>query len=109
MKAVLVLFGLLAAVPTLLFIALALFLAVVSRCNRQVGECRVCGCTDNDCRRCIARTGIRCAWLTSKHDLCTACVNHLEPADVDDLSPDCSPLNAVANQESRNAGRGWIC
>jgi len=34
-------------------------------------RCRVCGCTDNDCRLCIARTGSPCSWVES--DLCSAC------------------------------------
>jgi hypothetical protein len=33
--------------------------------------CRVCGCTDDDCRQCIARTGIACHWVAA--DLCSAC------------------------------------
>lgn len=35
-------------------------------------RCRVCGCTDRDCHRCIARTGARCWWV--EQDLCSACV-----------------------------------
>jgi hypothetical protein len=31
----------------------------------------VCGCTDLDCSRCVARTGVRCSWV--KGDLCSAC------------------------------------
>jgi len=38
------------------------------------GKCRVCGCTDSDCRKCIARTGHACSWADEKRDLCTACV-----------------------------------
>ena len=34
--------------------------------------CRVCGCTDNDCRQCIAKTGSPCHWVAP--DLCSACV-----------------------------------
>lgn len=36
-----------------------------------VRRCRVCGCTDADCRQCIARTGQPCRWVES--DLCSAC------------------------------------
>lgn len=35
------------------------------------GRCRVCGCTDTDCRRCIAKTGEPCFWV--EPDLCSAC------------------------------------
>lgn len=33
--------------------------------------CRVCGCTDNDCRQCIEKTGQPCHWVEA--DLCSAC------------------------------------
>jgi len=35
-------------------------------------SCRVCGCTDNDCRKCIKKTGSPCHWVET--DLCSACV-----------------------------------
>lgn len=34
-------------------------------------KCRVCGCTDDDCRQCIERTGKPCSWV--EPDLCSAC------------------------------------
>ena len=34
-------------------------------------KCRVCGCTDSDCRQCIEKTGERCYWV--EPDLCSAC------------------------------------
>ncbi len=34
-------------------------------------SCRVCGCTDNDCRGCVAATGHACHWV--EPDLCSAC------------------------------------
>ena len=33
--------------------------------------CRVCGCTDEDCRQCIEKTGESCSWVAE--DLCSAC------------------------------------
>jgi hypothetical protein len=33
--------------------------------------CRVCGCTDDDCRQCIEKTGEPCYWV--EEDLCSAC------------------------------------
>ncbi len=33
--------------------------------------CRVCGCTDSDCRQCVERTGEPCHWV--EPDLCSAC------------------------------------
>lgn len=38
----------------------------------RYGTCRVCGCTDHDCRGCIERTGEPCHWVEA--DLCSACV-----------------------------------
>lgn len=35
------------------------------------GVCRVCGCTDEDCRQCITKTGKPCCWVEA--DLCSAC------------------------------------
>lgn len=37
----------------------------------MVRTCRKCGCTDSDCRQCIARTGQSCHWVAP--DLCSAC------------------------------------
>ncbi len=37
------------------------------------GVCRVCGCTDNDCSKCIKKTGSPCHWVDEKHTLCSAC------------------------------------
>jgi hypothetical protein len=34
-------------------------------------KCRICGCTDDDCRQCIEKTGHPCAWIEA--DLCSAC------------------------------------
>ncbi|UKY87435.1 hypothetical protein [Elizabethkingia anophelis] len=34
-------------------------------------SCRVCGCTEWDCRQCIERTGEPCYWF--EEDLCSAC------------------------------------
>lgn len=35
-------------------------------------KCRVCGCTDDNCRQCIEKTGQPCYWV--EEDLCSACV-----------------------------------
>jgi chromosome partitioning protein len=34
-------------------------------------KCRVCGCTDGDCRQCVEKTGNPCFWV--EDDLCSAC------------------------------------
>lgn len=36
-----------------------------------MSACRACGCTDDNCSRCIERTGGRCWWVEA--DLCSAC------------------------------------
>lgn len=41
-------------------------------------QCRVCGCTDDDCRQCIRKTGSACYWV--ERDLCSACVEPMEVA-----------------------------
>lgn len=37
----------------------------------DIRACRICGCTDADCRQCIKRTGSPCYWV--EEDLCSAC------------------------------------
>ena len=39
----------------------------------DIQRCRVCGCTNYDCRGCIERTGERCHWV--EKDLCSACAD----------------------------------
>jgi hypothetical protein len=34
-------------------------------------RCRICGCTDSDCRQCIEKTGEPCHWV--EPDLCSTC------------------------------------
>jgi len=34
-------------------------------------KCRVCGCTEGDCRKCLEKTGMPCHWV--EEDLCSAC------------------------------------
>lgn len=43
------------------------------RKKREAGVrcCRRCGCTDDDCRACVERTGEPCEWV--EEDLCSAC------------------------------------
>jgi hypothetical protein len=41
---------------------------------RRKRTCRVCGCTEDDCRECIELTGGPCSW--AEKDLCSACVPH---------------------------------
>lgn len=39
------------------------------------GVCKMCGCTDTDCRQCIEKTGQACRWTSKDQILCTACVD----------------------------------
>lgn len=43
----------------------------------QPKMCRICGCTDDDCSKCIEKTGQPCHWV--KDGLCSACVGQSEP------------------------------
>ena len=38
---------------------------------RTIRKCRICGCTDDNCIRCIEKTGRPCRWI--EEDLCSAC------------------------------------
>jgi hypothetical protein len=44
----------------------------VTAAATETPACRVCGCTNDDCSKCIARTGQPCSW--AEPDLCSACV-----------------------------------
>lgn len=37
------------------------------------GTCRVCGCTDADCRQCVESSGHPCTWTDDEHTLCSRC------------------------------------
>ncbi|WP_170565605.1 hypothetical protein [Ruegeria atlantica] len=39
----------------------------------ETRTCRECGCTDDNCRICIERTGESCFWVGD--DLCSACAS----------------------------------
>ncbi len=39
----------------------------------QDQKCRVCGCTEDDCSKCIKLTGHPCHWV--EEDLCSACAD----------------------------------
>lgn len=47
------------------------FLEQENLCFEPKRKCRVCGCTDNDCHKCIEKTGHPCHWIAD--DLCSAC------------------------------------
>ena len=48
-------------------------LAFVANLEQQLPKsCRVCGCTEDDCRQCVEKTGHACRWV--EPDLCSACV-----------------------------------
>lgn len=42
-------------------------------------RCRVCGCTDDDCARCVLKTGEPCFWI--EPDLCSACLEEALPGE----------------------------
>ena len=48
-------------------------------------KCRVCGCTDDDCSQCIAKTGKPCTWIerNGENSLCSACAG-ADPEIIED-------------------------
>ncbi len=61
---------------------------------RFTKPCRVCGCTDDDCRQCIEKTGEPCSWVEA--DLCSACVGaDVRTPPIDEPTPGplvCKPV-----------------
>ena len=47
-------------------------LGIANGSYQAVRACRGCGCTEDDCREFIRRTGSPCFWV--ERDLCSACV-----------------------------------
>jgi hypothetical protein len=43
--------------------------------DNPIRECRICGCTDDNCLGCIAKTGSPCHWI--EDDLCSACAGEV--------------------------------
>lgn len=41
----------------------------INKCDKM--KCKICGCTDEDCRQCIEKTGHPCHWVAP--NLCSAC------------------------------------
>ena len=39
--------------------------------NEEKRRCRVCGCTDNNCKQCVEAQGFPCHWVGD--DLCSRC------------------------------------
>ena len=52
--------------------------AVATKVFHGIGiwRCRFCGCTENDCRQCIEKTGKPCSWVLP--DLCSACLPEVD-------------------------------
>lgn len=46
---------------------------VVAPVCAAVRRCRVCSCTDDDCRECVAASGRPCYWMPFDPDLCSRC------------------------------------
>jgi Holliday junction resolvase RusA-like endonuclease len=70
-------------------------------CAALEDACRVCGCTEDDCTECVAKTGEPCSWVSP--GLCSAC--------ADDLAEDARDtfgLGALAHsaQEAQASGGG---
>lgn len=62
-------------------------------------RCRKCGCTDNDCRQCVEKTGLPCSWV--EEDLCSACVEETKAAPAQVADPVTAPEpKATASPEA---------
>jgi PRTRC genetic system protein E len=44
---------------------------VTEHTAEKIRTCRICGCTEDDCKQCIEKTGEACHWIDV--DLCSAC------------------------------------
>lgn len=64
-------------------------------------KCRVCGCTDADCSRCVAITGQPCSWV--EDDLCSACATAKDAASPA-ATPPASTLAELLQHLADNAG-----
>jgi hypothetical protein len=60
-------------------------------------RCRLCGCTETDCRGCIERTGAPCYWVDV--NLCSACAVPVP----DEAAAISAPLGETTENESRRA------
>jgi len=58
-----------------------------------VTACRLCGCTDDDCRQCIERTGEPCSWIAP--DLCSACGPDALRAELQELGEEGADPSAL--------------
>lgn len=64
--------------------------------DEPVKKCRVCGCTDDDCRQCIEKTGEPCHWV--EDDLCSACDRSAKENIGDDDDEDDLIDEEIANE-----------
>ena len=76
----------------------------------SLARCRVCGCTDDDCRICIQRTGRPCHWV--EPDLCSACDSTFPASPVAGSEPrpsgsvcNSKPQSKIENRQVRDAAR----
>ena len=60
----------------------------------RVRRCRACGCTEDDCRQCVAATGEPCRWVAGEPDLCSRCA-----------APDAAVVATPARARREGGGR----
>jgi hypothetical protein len=68
-----------------------------------IQRCRECGCTDDDCRQCVEKTGMPCHWV--EPDLCSACVEEKAPAIREELGGK-PPSHPPQKPSGRGRGTG---
>lgn len=60
--------------------------------DENIQRCRVCGCTEDNCKQCIEKTGSPCYWV--EEDLCSACA--LKPEEKS------QPISTLLNNSDMN-------
>ena len=64
---------------------------------KKQNKCRICGCTDRDCRACIRKTGEPCYWV--EDDLCSACAGAPLLSEVLDKLKTGNPITDIIDIE----------
>jgi ParB family chromosome partitioning protein len=68
----------------------------IPKASQRIRSCRVCGCTENDCRQCVAKTGEPCHWV--EQDLCSACVGETTAQCREETNPAGKTITTPSNK-----------
>lgn len=70
-------------------------------------SCKICGCTDEDCRQCIQKTGMPCHWVGP--NLCSACVSGTVAGNSDSLEDSETEFAACSRCDGHDACEDFGC